>query len=52
MKNACELCEILDIDFGRCYKFAEKNKTLNKEKLLDLYFENPRLLWMNLDYWQ
>lgn len=38
------LSELLDIEFGKCYKFAMKNPLLTKEELLQAYFENPRQL--------
>jgi len=38
------LSDILDIPFPRTFKFAQINKGLTKEQLLELYFVNPRAI--------
>jgi hypothetical protein len=44
MKSAAYICDILGIDYNRCYKFAVKNPTLTQEELLELYFSDTNLL--------
>jgi len=44
MDNANYISEILDKDFSRCLKLAQKYPACSKEELLELYFNNPRLI--------
>ena len=42
--NPNYIAELLDVDYHRSYKFAQKNPALSKEQLVELYFNNPKLL--------
>jgi len=41
IENANYLANIVELDFTKCIKYAEKYPDFTKEELLSLYFENP-----------
>jgi hypothetical protein len=41
--NANYLVNIMEMNFNKCYKIAQKYPGLSKEELLNLYIENPNI---------